>query len=100
MLKLDLLKGGQFFIKVDGTPINSGDLANTLCRLSEFLNLLDQHFKPYSLRIGGSSYLHLSNIPVPKIKEICQWSSAAFMYVYDLILLQLLTEFGLFGIDS
>ena len=71
-------KGGQFFIKVDGTPINSGDLANTLRRLSEFLNLPYQHFKSYSLRIAGSSHLHLSGVPVHKIKEIDQWSSDAF----------------------
>ena len=71
-------KGGQFFIKVDGTPINSGDLANTLHRLSEFLNLPYQHFKPHSLRIGGNSHLHLCGVLVHKIKEIGQWSSDAF----------------------
>ena len=63
-------KWGQFFIKVDGTPINNGDLANMLSRLPEFLNLPHQHFKPHSLRIGGSSHLHLSGTPVYKIKEI------------------------------
>ena len=71
-------KGGQFFIKVDGTPINSSDLANILCRLSEFLNLPYQHFKSHSLRIGDSSHLHLSSVLVHKIKEIGWWSSDAF----------------------
>ena len=50
---------GQFFIKVDGNPLNSGDLANMLCCLSEFLNLPHQHIKLHSLRIRGSSHLHL-----------------------------------------
>ena len=71
-------KGGQFFIKVDGTPINSGYLANMLCRLSEFLNLPHQHFKPHSLRIGGSSHLHLLGVSVHKIREIGRWSFDAF----------------------
>ena len=64
--------------QVDFTPINSGDLANMLCRLSEFLNLPHQLFKPHSLRISGSSHLHLSGVPVHKIKEIGRWSSDAF----------------------
>ena len=76
--KVQTPKGGQFFIKVDGTPINSGDLANMLWRLSEFLNLPHQHFKPHSLRIGGSSHLHLLGVLVHKIKEIGRWSSDAF----------------------
>ena len=75
--------GGQFFIKVDGTPISSGDLANMLHRLLEFLNLPHQHFKPHSLRIGGSSHLHLLGVPVHKIKEIGRWFSDAFKkYIY------------------
>ena len=71
-------KGGQFFIKVDGTPINSSALTNVLCRFLEFLNLPYQHFKLHSLRIGGSSHLHLLDVPVHKIKEIGRWSSDAF----------------------
>ena len=71
-------QGGQFFVKVDGTPISSSDLANILCRLSQFLNLLQCHFKPHSLQIGGSTHLHLSSVPVHKIKEIGRWSSDAF----------------------
>ena len=71
-------KGEQFFIKVDGTPINSGDLANMLCRLLELLNVLHQHFKLHSLRIRNSLHLHLSAVPVHKIKEIGRWSSDAF----------------------
>ena len=54
-----------------------------LCRLSEFLNLPHQHFKLHSLRVGGSSQLHLSGIPVHKIKGIGRWSSDAFKrYIY------------------
>ena len=68
-------KGGQFFIKVDGNPINRGDLDNILHRLSELLHLPHQHFKSHSLRIGRSSHLHLSGVPVQKIKEIGRWSS-------------------------
>ena len=71
-------KEGQFFIKVDGIPINCGDLANMLCRLLEFLNLPHQHFKLHSLRIGGRLHFHLLGIPVHKIKEIGRWSSDAF----------------------
>ena len=71
-------KGGQFFIKLDGMPNNSGDIANMLCRLLEFLSLPHQHFKPHSLRIGGILYLHLSREPIHKIKEIARWSSDAF----------------------
>ena len=85
-------KRGQFFIKVDGNPINRGDLDNILHRLSEF----HQHFKPHSLRIGGSSHPHLSGVPVHKIKEISRWSSDAFkkyIRVY-VISLQWLMEFG------
>ena len=71
-------KGGQFFIKVDGTPITNLDLANILKRLSKFLNLLHHHVKPHLLRIGGSTHLHLSGVLVHKIKEIGYWSSDAF----------------------
>ena len=70
--------GGQFFIKVDGNPLNSGDLSNMLHCLSEFLNLPHKHFKPHSLRIGSSSHLHLLGVPVHKIKELGQWSSNPF----------------------
>ena len=71
-------QGGQFFIKVDGTPITNLDLANIFKRLSQFLNLPYHHFKPHSLRIGSSTHLHLSGVPVHKIKEIGCWSSDAF----------------------
>ena len=71
-------KVGQFFIKVGSNPINSGDLANMLRRLLEFLNLPHQQFKPHSLRIGDSLHLHLSGMPVHKIKELVRWSSDAF----------------------
>ena len=71
-------QGEQFFIKVDGTPTTSADLANILCRLSQFLNLLHHHFKPHSLQIGGSTHLHLSGVPVHKIKEIGRWLSDTF----------------------
>ena len=73
-----LPKGGQFFTKVDGSPINSRDLSNMLHHLSKFLNLVHQHFKPHILGIGDSSNLHLSWVPVQKIKEIGHWSSDAF----------------------
>ena len=65
-------------IKVDDNPTHSGDLANMLCRLCEFLNLPHQYLKLHSLRIGGSSQLHLSGVPVHKIKEMGRWSSDAF----------------------
>ena len=78
------------FIKVDGNPINNGDLGNMLHRLSEFLNLPHQHFKSHSLRIGGSLHLHLSSMLVNKIKEIRRWSSSVFkkyirVYLCDFI---------------
>ena len=60
-------QGGQFFVKVDGAPITNLDLANILKRLSQFFNLLHHHFKPHLLRIGGSTHLHLSGVPVHKI---------------------------------
>ena len=76
--KVQSPKKGAIFIKVDGTPINCGNLTNMLCRLSEFLNLPHQHFKPLPLRIGGSLHLHLLSVPVHKIREIGRWSSDAF----------------------
>ena len=75
--RLDLPKGVNF-CKVDGNHINMGDLDNMLHGLSEFLDLPHQYFKPHSLRIGGSSHLHPSGVPVHKIKEIDRWSSNAF----------------------
>ena len=71
-------QGGQFFIKVDGTPIASSYLANILHRLSQFLNLPHLHFKPHSLQIGAGTHLHLSGVPVHKTKEIGQWLSDTF----------------------
>ena len=76
--KIRSSQGGQYFIKVDGTPITNLDLTNILCHLSQFLNLPHHHFKPHSLRIGGSTHLHLSGVLVHKIKEIGQWSSDVF----------------------
>ena len=76
--KIRAPKPGQYFIKVDGAPVTSSDLALLLCRLAQFLGLPHQHFKPHSLRIGGSTHLHLSGVPVHKIKEMGRWSSDAF----------------------
>ena len=63
-------KAGQYFIKVDGTPITNADLANILRCLSQFLDLPHHHFKPHSLCIGGSTHLHLSRILVHKIRKL------------------------------
>ena len=76
--KIRAPKPGQYFIKIDGTPVTSSDLVLLLCRLAQFLGLPHQHFKPHSLRTGGSTHLHLSGVPVHKIKEIGRWSSDAF----------------------
>ena len=69
---------GQYFIKVDGTPITNLDLTNILHQLLQFLNLPHHHFKPHSLRIGGNTHLHLPSVPVHKIKESVWWFSDTF----------------------
>ena len=69
---------GQFFIKVDGTPVTSSDFSLLLSRLAQFLGLPSHQVKPHSLRIGGSTHLHLSGVPVSTIKERGRWSSNAF----------------------
>ena len=50
--KIRSSQGGQYFIKVDGTPITNLDLTNILRQLLQFLNLPHHHFKPHSLRMG------------------------------------------------
>ena len=95
--KLRPPKGGQFFIKVDSMPINSGDLANMLRRLSEFLNLPYQHFKPHSLRISSSSHLHLLVCLCTKLKKLEDghlMSSRNILKYNCVILLQLPIRFG------
>ena len=64
--KIRSSQGGQYFIKVDGTPITNLDLTNILHQLLQFLNLPHHHFKPHSLRIRDSAHLHLSCVLVHK----------------------------------
>ena len=78
--KIRALKAGQYFIKEDGASIANSDLASILHHLAQFLGLPHHHFKPHSLHIGGSTHLHLSRVPVHKIKEIGCWSSDVFKH--------------------
>ena len=98
--KVRLPKGSQFFIKVDDNPINRGDLDNILRRLSEFLDLPHQHFKPHSLRIVTVHISICQECQCTKLRQLVDGppmpskSTSEFNYV---ISLQWLTKFGSSG---
>ena len=51
--------GGPLFVKLDGSPVFAKDVANILTQLALFLNFPHNLIKLHSLRIGGSTHLHL-----------------------------------------
>ena len=62
------------FVKLDGSPLFTKDVANILMQLALFLNLLHNLIKPHSLRIRGSTHLHLQGWPHEVIQERGCWS--------------------------
>ena len=61
--------GGPLFVKLDGSPVFSKDVANILTQLALFLNLPHNLIKPHSLRIGGLTHLHLQGLPHEVIQK-------------------------------
>ena len=54
--------GGPLFVKLDGSPVFTNDVANILTQLALFLNLPHNLIKQHLLRIGGSTHLHLQGL--------------------------------------
>ena len=73
-------KPGQFFIKLNGSPVLQQDIASILTKLANFLNLPHQLIKLHSLRIGGSTLLYLLGHDLQYIQQKGRWASQAFKH--------------------
>ena len=72
------IRKGPLFLRPDGETVKYMDLARILNKLSEFLQLPRDFIKPHSLRIGGTTHLHLIGRTKKEIQESGRWSSECF----------------------
>jgi hypothetical protein len=69
---------GPLFHHPDGTPVTTVEFRSILRKSVKAAHLECNKYTCHSLRIGGATHAHLSNMPHSQIRQLGRWRSNAY----------------------
>lgn len=69
---------GPLFINCDGSPVSMSQFSRIFRQSVEDAGLDPVFYKPHSLRIGATTWIHQLNLSDSRIQEVGRWRSSAY----------------------